>query len=583
MIAQRIRRGNQNQSNDGSESNKTDGSEQAAPSQQSNNLEQSIQSEQSNSDSKQTQPEPDANRAPSAQAESLESVPGQQLIPEPVVQTDQNIESQPVSPGTDLQEPQAQDSTPLNVNSNRQTGKNKIQAKGKDAKDLLKEGKTKASPSTAQTKQAPLATVDKKSKQKTAPSLSNYRPKVETLSNLQSKFVRVLFATTRLNEGTLKAPIYGTNRHLDLGTGSLEFGTASIMKPPALQRPATAKSGAEYRELLKSGSSLWLQAPVSKPSTMSEDDFFRRIKQWPYKICIYIHGYYKPFNVSLQDASMLFAEYQHFEGMDENKILPIVFSWPSFEGKSRYSVDEANIEWSSKPFEQFMNRLLKEKNPEASIDMVAHSLGARLALSYLSQDHADIAKPWLRNLFLCSADVDLHSTEAMIPTLEDAVSNSIYVFVSDRDMPLVMSQYLHGQPRLGRPIDPPRGSDGGQSKSVIDEIGGEFFRQLTKDTANLLTGQGSTDTPQVKKWLQQNPNLDRELGTKTRFLDVTDLVASNMGHGLPWSVLAGMMANQAKFPHLRIYPVHKTPDRTILQQGFGQPRVLYRFTRMDPR
>ena len=398
---------------------------------------------------------------------------------------------------------------------------------------------------------------------------------------VKDKSLQLYFLTTRYNEGSQKAPRFSTSRHLDVGAGSVEYGSATLTKPPQLPHPATARNGSEYREALRLGSDLWLTAPVTKLTCFSDEQFFQKIRTWPNKICLYIHGYEKPFNRSLQDAAMLFADYQHFENTEENRLLPIVFAWPSAEAKTKYSVDEANIEWSQPAFESFMNRLLKEKNPSASIDIVTHSMGARLALSYLTKDHADLAKPWLRNLYMCSADVDFHSTAALAKTLDEVVSNSIYVFVSDRDMPLVISQYLHGQPRLGRPIDPPRGNDE-QARTKANEVAGDFFKQLGSDAADLITGQGTTNTPEVLAWLKKNPNLDREFSERTRLLDVTNLVSANMGHGLPWSVLAGMIANQAKFPQLRVFPVHKKPDRTSLMESYGSPRVLYRFTRLEP-
>lgn len=400
-------------------------------------------------------------------------------------------------------------------------------------------------------------------------------------SSWKDKSLQLYFLTTRLNEGSKSEPIFSTNRHLDFGNGSLEYGAATLTKPPGLTRPANAQNGNFYRESLRQASELWWKAPVSKVNSFDEEEFFRKVKTWPNRICVYVHGYYKPFNQSLQDAAMLFSDYQYYEDEEQKRMMPIVFSWPSAEGRSRYSVDEANLEWSYKSFEQFMNRLLKEKHPDASIDIVTHSMGARLPIAYIIRDHADLAKPWFRSIYLCNADVDLHSALDLIKTLEEAVSNTVYVFVSDRDMPLVMSQYLHGQPRLGRPIDPPR-SDQEDSNKKRDEVSPDLTQQFAIEAASAFTGIGFANSPDVVAWLKSNPHLSKELGERSRFIDVTNLVTANMGHGLPWSILSGMLADKGKFPQLLVHQVYKKPDRTSLQESFGKPRVLYRFTRLDP-
>lgn len=417
---------------------------------------------------------------------------------------------------------------------------------------------------------------DNSAAKKTAPdstSISN--------ASWKDKSLQLYFLTTRLNEGSKKEPIFATNRHLDFGNGSLEYGVATLTKPQGLIRPASAQSGAAYRESLRQSSELWWKAPVAKVNCFDEEELFNKVKRWPNRICVYVHGYYKPFNQSLQDAAMLFSDYQHYEDEDQKRMLPIVFSWPSAEGRARYSVDEANLEWSYKSFETFMNRLLKEKHPDASIDVVTHSMGARLPIAYITRDHADLAKPWFRSLYLCNSDVDFHSTVDLIKTLEEAVSNTVYAFVSDRDMPLVMSQYLHGQPRLGRPIDPPR-SDEDPNNKKREEVTPDIIQQFAVEAASAFTGIGFANSPDVVSWLKSNPHLSKELGERSRFIDVTNLVTANMGHGLAWSILSGMLADKAKFPQLLVHQVYKKPDRTTLQESFGKPRVLYRFTRLEP-
>lgn len=399
------------------------------------------------------------------------------------------------------------------------------------------------------------------------------------------KGLQVYFATSRLNDGSRSSPSYGGSRHIDLGSGSLEYGTAALRTPANMLSPNQAQSGMQYRDLLKNDTDLWRNAKVNFIGCFEEEDFFQKVHDCTGKICIYIHGYDKPFEESLQDASMLFADYSQYR--DENhQFLPILFSWPSAGGKSKYSVDEANVEWSKKSFEIFMDRLIKEKNPNATIDLVGHSMGSRLVVSYLTQEHPELQKPYLNNLFLCSADVDFHEVEAQKLKLESAVSGLIYIFVSDKDRPLIMSQLMHGEPRLGRPVDPPvsQTPDTGDGLSgIANKLGSsDFWSQLTVTAAEMWLGPECNDPPEVVAWIAQNPALDQEFGAKSRLIDDSDLAIANMGHGIAWPVISSIMAGSLEFPLLHGRAVHKRPDKAYLAQCGGKPRVLYRFIRLDP-
>ena len=395
------------------------------------------------------------------------------------------------------------------------------------------------------------------------------------------KGVQIYFASSRLNDGSRTEPKYGGSRHLDLGLGSIEYGTAALRTPPQLVNPNQAKSGAEYRDILKNDTDLWKQAKINFIGCFDEDDLLNKVRKCSGKICIYIHGYDKPFEEALQDAAMLATDYlQYTDG--EHDFVPILFSWPSIGGRSKYSNDEANIEWSKEPFEDFLDKIIKAKNPDASLDIVAHSMGNRLAFNYFVADHDELKRPYINNLFLCSADVDFHSVELYRERIESAVSGLVYIMTSDKDRPLIMSQLLHGQPRLGRPIDPPA-SDVQTAVTDPNKLASsDFWLGLATQAAEIWLGPSNTDTGDVLAWLSQNPNLDQEFGKRCRLLDVSDLAIANMGHAVAWPVVSSIMAGKLDFPLLRGRPVHKRPDKDYLQQCGGKPNVLYRYIRLDP-
>jgi esterase/lipase superfamily enzyme len=404
--------------------------------------------------------------------------------------------------------------------------------------------------------------------------------------------VQIYFATTRLNEGSRTSPQYAGARHLDLGSGSLEFGTAALLAPRNLVGPNQAGSGIQYRDLLKQDTDLWHNARVNFMGCFEEKDLLEKVSKCSGKVCVYVHGYDKPFEEALQDATMLFADYMQLKD-DKHQFVPILFSWPSAGGRSKYSVDEANLEWSKKSFDLFMDRIVSSMNPDGSLEVIGHSMGNQLLVPYLTQEQADRKYPFINNLFLCSADLDFHAVEAARDRIEKCVAERVYISVSDKDRPLIMSQYMHGQPRLGRPVDPPGAQTGDSSlpsasasvppAAVPNKLSsGDFWLQLGLEAAEFWFGPSSTDTPEVLAWLAQNPSLDQEFGEKSRLLDVSDLCLHNMGHGVPWSIVSAIMAGYQDFPQLKACAVHKRPDRTYLGQCGGKPRVLYRYLRLQP-
>lgn len=394
----------------------------------------------------------------------------------------------------------------------------------------------------------------------------------------KEKTVQIYFATTRLNKGSDKSPVYSGERHLDFGNGgSVEYGIVGMHKPDDLLHPSSAATGKQYKKLLRSNADDWRKSTFTFVSKTDEDAFFKRIHDWTGRICIYLHGYDKPFEEAVEDSCMLFADYQQYENSAHKKMLPILFSWPSIGGRTEYGTDEANLEWSADSFDRFMDRILQEKNPAAQVDVVGHSMGVRLILWYLNRACHTREQPLFGDLYLCSGDVDFHTLELKRKILEDSVSNKVYLFVSDRDKALILSHLIHQQPRVGRPIDSPKFTR--QRNQIFSSA---YLSQLTTDTSDLLTLNGFTEPIAVKQWLEQNPKLDREFGDKTQLIDVTDLVTKDFGHGPAFSVIASYMIGQTNIRQLKEQIVHKRPDRTTLLQNGGTPPYLYRFHRLEP-
>lgn len=408
-----------------------------------------------------------------------------------------------------------------------------------------------------------------------APGIDNSSAKS---SPAERQTVQIYFATTRLNTGSEESPEYSGERHLDLGNGTVEYGIAGLLEPENFKSPATASNGKQYKKLLRQDADDWRKSPFAFVSKTNEEEFFKRLREWTGTICIYIHGYDKPFIQAAEDSCMVFSDYRQYETSPQKKLLPLLFSWPSIGGRTEYGTDEANLEWSGPAFDSFLERVIKEKNPAAQLDIVAHSMGVRLLVWYLSKESTPRDKPICRNIFLCSGDIDFLLMEMKKKLLDDAVSNRVYIFVSDRDKAMILSHFVHEQPRLGRPVDPPKFTIA-QRNQLFSSA---YLEQLAVDTSDLLGGNSYTEPPEVKQWLAENPSLDREFSEKARFVDVSELISKDFGHGAAFSIIAAYIAGKGTPPQLKEQVVHKRPDRTTLKQSGGKPKHLYRFLRLEP-
>lgn len=390
-------------------------------------------------------------------------------------------------------------------------------------------------------------------------------------------FLPIYFATTRLNEGEKDNPIYGFKRHLDLGDGSIDYGVCKLAYPSSVDKLADVSTGEKYKSLIKQIGNQWDSTKVRSTQTYkSDEELFSIVRGWEGTICVYTHGYDKTFEQAVRDLSLICAEYE--EKNPHSRILPILFSWPSLGARTEYAADEANLEWSEKPLFEFLEKLFKEKSPNTPLDIVAHSMGCRPVFRYCQKATPAVTANFIRNIFLCSADVDFHYAEQHKKELQDSVSDFVYVLVSDKDGPLIMSEYLHGQPRLGRPIDPPKFT---RQRSELGQ--GDFWAQIAGDALDLVRRNGMNDNPDVIQWVNSNPALAQDYGPKARLIDVTEVMDESVGHALAWPIVASLMAEKPSIKPLPTTIVFKKPDRGWLARCNGKPFCLYKFIKVDLR
>ncbi|MCC7531712.1 MAG: alpha/beta hydrolase, partial [Candidatus Melainabacteria bacterium] len=389
-------------------------------------------------------------------------------------------------------------------------------------------------------------------------------PEKSTAEILRSRNFEVFYATTRANEGSTYKPVYAAKRNLDLGAGSLEYGACQIERPRSAPALMSATNFPQFKLSMETADRDWQSAPAKRFDRLTLPDFLVKVKNWRGPIMVFIHGYDESFDKSLKDAAMI--AYQ-FDSKGDAAVLPIAFSWPSLNNKADYAADEANLEWSTAAFFEFLDTLKAAKNPASPLDIVAHSMGNRPLIQYCFQRKTET--PGFRNIILSGADVDYHMAESRIGGVEAAADRSVTVLVSDRDAPLITSQLLHGQPRLGRPIDPPT-----VRADKADLLSSAFWSRLTLDASAIIVPNALNMDADVVRWINQNPELAKEFGEKTIFIDVTNLVTGELGHRLAYPVIAGIL--RETLSPLSSTVVYKRPDKLTLGAMGGSPRWLYR-------
>ena len=112
-----------------------------------------------------------------------------------------------------------------------------------------------------------------------------------------------------------------------------------------------------------------------------------------------------------------------------------------------------------------------------------------------------------------------------------------------------------------------------------DFLNSSFWSRLTLDASALIVPNALNMDNDVVRWVNQNPKLCKELGEKTIFIDVTDLVTGELGHRLAYPVIAGVL--RESLAPLSSTVVYKRPDKLTLEAMGGSPRWLYRFHKID--
>lgn len=183
---------------------------------------------------------------------------------------------------------------------------------------------------------------------------------------------------------------------------------------------------------------------------------------------VFVHGY----NVTFEDAARRTAQISYdlcFKGA------PVFYSWPSQGTTPDYFVDEQTIEWAEANLRSFLEDFFTRSDAQ-NIYLIAHSMGNRA----LSRAVASLLtnKPALRNklkeVILTAPDIDTDIFKRDIAPAFTASGQVVTLYASSKDLALVASKKVHGNPRAG---------DSGQGLVVVQGI--ETIDATNVDT-NLL-------------------------------------------------------------------------------------------------
>ncbi|HNB02628.1 MAG TPA: alpha/beta hydrolase, partial [Nitrosomonas sp.] len=115
---------------------------------------------------------------------------------------------------------------------------------------------------------------------------------------------------------------------------------------------------------------------------------------------LFIHG----FNVTFEDAARRTGQIYYDLGFDG---VAAFYSWPSHGVIKKYVSDEANIEWSQRNIEMFLEDFSEKSNAE-NIYLIAHSMGNRaLTRAYISLvKNNPVLKSRIKEIILAAPDID---------------------------------------------------------------------------------------------------------------------------------------------------------------------------------
>lgn len=215
------------------------------------------------------------------------------------------------------------------------------------------------------------------------------------------------------------------------------FGNARIVSPCAPLPACEMHYGVEHATIANYGLAQ-LQADVPGLVAAIRADFPAATS-----VLVFVHGYHNDFFSPFQLGATVVAGFSPSQPV-------IVYSWPSNNKTLKYFDDETNNTWGADHFRDFIVALLTTPGAPAKVNILAHSMGSRLAIGALDY----IARSGLATtgkigqVVLAAPDVDAGTFWEAISGSAGA-ADGVTVYGSTHDEALRTSRDVHGHCRAG--------------------------------------------------------------------------------------------------------------------------------------
>ena len=253
--------------------------------------------------------------------------------------------------------------------------------------------------------------------------------------------VEIVYATDRKQTGKQEAKFYYGNER-----GEISYGTCVV----AINIEKSKSKFSDY--------TIWTTGYQNKPGERGElrkvdklekneflKEFGNRINASKDKSAlIYIHGYYRTFEIAAKSVATLVYEIK-YQGT------PIMFSWPSRYELAAYHGDMTSIDWSTAHLRDFLEDIALRTDIQ-TIHIIAHSLGNRGFVNAFIDllKNPDITSSWkFGEIVLAAPDLDRQIFERDIAPIITETSSRITLYVSGVDIPLLVSKAVNLYTRLG--------------------------------------------------------------------------------------------------------------------------------------
>jgi esterase/lipase superfamily enzyme len=256
------------------------------------------------------------------------------------------------------------------------------------------------------------------------------------------EWVRLFFATTRRATGAREAPqAFG-----DARSDVVSFGTVDV-SIPADHRYANLESPSVFRMEwdLDPKRHVWM-APDFRPLAMAQWqlELSRRAGAFKGGVLVFVHGYNTSFEDSVKRAAQIAYDLA-FPGPT------VLYSWPSDGELLAYVKDEEAARNAWRQMAQVLDHLTY-LGSGVPVYLVAHSMGNRVLTQGLAEllrrrPDADLA---IREVVMASPDIgEEEFRQRWVHELNSTNAPRFTLYASNHDLPIALSAWLHGEPRLG--------------------------------------------------------------------------------------------------------------------------------------